>query len=100
MSNRMDSILHGRERVNPIELLHDLDFIIHEFPPREGLESILKVAAPDHAAQFHPVVDQLLTLLDSRALLSVRFAPDSEPAQLAGARARKPTAPDPLRLRA
>ncbi len=82
MSNRMESILHGRERVNPIELLHDLDFIIHEFPPREGLESILKVAAPDQAAQFQPVVDQLLTLLAAKAPLSVRAAPDSDPAHL------------------
>ena len=82
MSNRMEAILHGRERVNPIDLLRDLDFIIHEFPPREGLESILKVAAPDQAAQFQPVVEQLLTLLASKAPLSVRVAPDSDPADL------------------
>jgi protein-tyrosine-phosphatase len=82
MSNRMESILHGRERVNPVELLHDLDFLIHEFPPREGLESILKVAAPDQAAQFQPVVDQLLMLMASKVPLSVRVAPDSDPALL------------------
>jgi protein-tyrosine-phosphatase len=82
LANRLEPILHGRERVNPIELLPDLDFLIHEFPPREGLESILKVAAPDQAAQFQPVVDQLLTLLASKTPLSVRVTPDNDPTHL------------------
>lgn len=82
MANRMSPILHGRERVPPNELLRDLEFIIHEFPPREGLESILKVAAPDDAAQFHPVIDQLLMVLRSKAPRSVKIPEDTDPVQL------------------
>jgi hypothetical protein len=68
--------------VNPEELLRDLDLLIHEFPPREGLDSILKVAAPEQAARFHPVMDQLLFVLQSKSPASVGVSQEGEAVRL------------------
>lgn len=90
MPNRMSPILQGQERLNPNEILRDLDFIIHEFPPREGLISMVRAAAPDSTAQFTPVIEQLLVVLASRSARATVLGSNKELVQALTQAARQP----------
>jgi protein-tyrosine-phosphatase len=91
MVDRIGLILGGTEYVSPEALLKGLDLLIYTFPPRGGLESILKLGTPEDLIRYQPVVDEILARLHSKSATSVGRPPDNHLMRiLSGARRQQP----------
>ena len=66
MSSRIGLILDGEAHVCPEEVLKGLGILIRTFPPKGGLETILKQCAPDKTSEYRPIIDRLLAVIHSR----------------------------------
>ncbi len=86
MSSRIGPILKGEERVCLEELTKGLVPLIHTFPPKGGLENMVKLGVPDRISEFLPIIDQLLSVIHSRKPVSAMVPPDNNISRLLSTR--------------
>jgi protein-tyrosine-phosphatase len=89
--DRIGLILSGSEYVSAEGLIKGLDPLIHNFPPRGGLESILKLGTAEDFIRYQPIVDEVLSVLRSKSAVSVGSTPDNHlPRLFSGVRRQPP----------